>query len=134
VVFVRRARYDGGSGGDGDSDSGGSVQGRGRGRMPAGCGEGAVVGSCLTVEQRPAAAAVSAPSGKAGEGRRREEEAPGRIAGNGVGNAACLFTRQGRKGTNQDAMIVWEVYMLSTTETLRSFLYDCVYFSFFLFN
>ncbi|KAK3120136.1 hypothetical protein QOZ80_9AG0682230 [Eleusine coracana subsp. coracana] len=66
------------------------------------------MGSCLTAEQRPAAAAAVGPGGKAGEGRRREEEALGRIAGSGVGNAACLFTRQGRKGTNQDAMVAWE--------------------------
>ncbi|KAL6841622.1 hypothetical protein ACP4OV_028561 [Aristida adscensionis] len=64
------------------------------------------MGSCLTAEQRPDAA--PAPGEKAGEVRKREEEAPGRIAGNGVGNAACLFTRQGKKGTNQDAMVVWE--------------------------
>ncbi|XP_062197935.1 probable protein phosphatase 2C 75 [Phragmites australis] len=63
------------------------------------------MGSCLTMEQRPTA--VEEAGEKGGEGRR-EEEAPGRIAGNGVGNAACLFTRQGRKGTNQDAMVVWE--------------------------
>ncbi|KAL6659756.1 hypothetical protein ACP70R_002585 [Stipagrostis hirtigluma subsp. patula] len=66
------------------------------------------MGSCLTAEQRPAAAAAAAPGEKAGEGRKREEEAPGRIAGSGVGNAACLFTKQGKKGTNQDAMVVWE--------------------------
>jgi hypothetical protein len=67
------------------------------------------MGSCLTAEQRPATAAGAAPGGKEREGRTTEEEVPGRIAGNGVGSAACLFTRQGRKGTNQDAMVVWEV-------------------------
>lgn len=28
---------------------------------------------------------------------------------NGASENACLFTQQGRKGTNQDAMLVWEV-------------------------
>uniref|UniRef100_A0A0A9DWP9 Uncharacterized protein n=1 Tax=Arundo donax TaxID=35708 RepID=A0A0A9DWP9_ARUDO len=86
------------------------------------------MGSCLTAEQRPAAAARGAGV-KAGEGRRREEEAHGRIAGNGVGNAACLFTRQGRKGANQDAMVVWEVCNVYLYGGLvRSpFLYDFLY-------
>ncbi|WVZ52785.1 hypothetical protein U9M48_003807 [Paspalum notatum var. saurae] len=65
------------------------------------------MGSCLTAEQGSTAAARAATWDKGREGRR-EEEVTGRIAGNGVGNAACLFTRQGRKGTNQDAMVVWE--------------------------
>ena len=35
---------------------------------------------------------------------------PGRICSNGaLSNDACIFTQQGRKGTNQDAMLVWEV-------------------------
>lgn len=35
---------------------------------------------------------------------------PGRMFANGASNNACIFTQQGRKGTNQDAMIVWEVW------------------------
>lgn len=34
---------------------------------------------------------------------------PGRMYANGASNTACMFTQQGRKGTNQDAMLVWEV-------------------------
>lgn len=34
---------------------------------------------------------------------------PGRIFGNGKTKSSCLFTQQGCKGINQDAMIVWEV-------------------------
>lgn len=34
---------------------------------------------------------------------------PGRIFANSASNHACIFTQQGRKGTNQDAMVVWEV-------------------------
>ncbi|XP_078433199.1 putative protein phosphatase 2C 66 [Wolffia australiana] len=36
------------------------------------------------------------------------QSVPGRLFFNGSSEAACLFTQQGRKGTNQDAMIVWE--------------------------
>ena len=38
---------------------------------------------------------------------------PGRIFLNGSSQVASLFTQQGKKGTNQDAMIVWEVRSLS---------------------
>jgi hypothetical protein len=34
---------------------------------------------------------------------------PGRTCSNGASNISCIYTQQGRKGTNQDAMIVWEV-------------------------
>ena len=34
---------------------------------------------------------------------------PNRIFANGKSRASCIFTQQGRKGINQDAMIVWEV-------------------------
>jgi len=34
---------------------------------------------------------------------------PNRIFMNGKSRSSCLFTQQGRKGINQDAMIVWEV-------------------------
>lgn len=34
---------------------------------------------------------------------------PGRLFGNGSCSIASLHTQQGKKGTNQDAMIVWEV-------------------------
>ncbi|KAG6700494.1 hypothetical protein I3842_08G114700 [Carya illinoinensis] len=35
---------------------------------------------------------------------------PGRMFLNGSSEVASLFTKQGKKGTNQDAMIVWENY------------------------
>ena len=38
---------------------------------------------------------------------------PGRLFSNGSSGIASLFTQQGKKGTNQDAMIVWEVLPLS---------------------
>lgn len=50
-----------------------------------------------------------------GSGEAEEDEldrVPGRMFLNGTSEAACLYTQQGRKGTNQDAMIVWEVLAL----------------------
>lgn len=35
---------------------------------------------------------------------------PGRICTNGSTSSACAYSKQGRKGVNQDCMIVWEVY------------------------
>lgn len=47
-----------------------------------------------------------------GSGREiREEELhrlPGRMFLNGASDVACLYTQQGKKGPNQDAMLVWE--------------------------
>ena len=34
---------------------------------------------------------------------------PGKMLANDASNVACMFTQQGRKGINQDAMLVWEV-------------------------
>lgn len=49
--------------------------------------------------------------GASAEGQPAElRGAPGRIAGNGACAAASLYTMQGKKGVNQDAMVVWEVY------------------------
>lgn len=48
----------------------------------------------------------------------RHADAPsGRIAGNGASAsaAASLYTMQGRKGVNQDAMVVWEVQLIPST-------------------
>ncbi|KAL1562429.1 putative protein phosphatase 2C 52 [Salvia divinorum] len=36
---------------------------------------------------------------------------PNRIITNGKSSSSCIFTQQGRKGINQDAMIVWEDFM-----------------------
>ncbi|KAL4569837.1 hypothetical protein LXL04_025481 [Taraxacum kok-saghyz] len=36
---------------------------------------------------------------------------PNRIFSNGKSQSSCIFTQQGRKGVNQDAMIVWEDFM-----------------------
>ncbi|CAN6571742.1 unnamed protein product [Malus baccata var. baccata] len=36
---------------------------------------------------------------------------PNRIFTNGKSQTSCIFTQQGRKGINQDAMLVWEDFM-----------------------
>ncbi|GFS41100.1 protein phosphatase 2C family protein [Actinidia rufa] len=36
---------------------------------------------------------------------------PNRIVTNGKNRTSCIFTQQGRKGINQDAMIVWDDFM-----------------------
>ena len=85
------------------------------------------MGSCLSAESR--SPLPSSPSGSLGVRKRknpkrrlgsrtssfdsrREEQLhkiPGRMYLNGASDFASLFTQQGKKGTNQDAMIVWEV-------------------------
>ncbi|KAI4321763.1 hypothetical protein MLD38_035109 [Melastoma candidum] len=39
----------------------------------------------------------------------RQVNVAGRMFMNGASNVASLYTQQGKKGTNQDAMVVWEV-------------------------
>ncbi|XP_024967425.1 probable protein phosphatase 2C 66 [Cynara cardunculus var. scolymus] len=65
--------------------------------------------------------------GGGGRGRAAEERAlhqvPGRLFGNGSSSIACLHTQQGKKGTNQDAMIVWEKFD-STNEAVFCGVFD----------
>ncbi|KAJ6877581.1 hypothetical protein NC651_030360 [Populus alba x Populus x berolinensis] len=88
------------------------------------------MGSCLSAESRsprpgtPSSPAFGVRKRKKSKKRpgsrnssfdfRREEplhRIPGRLFLNGSSDIASLFTQQGKKGTNQDAMIVWEVYV-----------------------
>uniref|UniRef100_A0ACD5UYX1 Uncharacterized protein n=1 Tax=Avena sativa TaxID=4498 RepID=A0ACD5UYX1_AVESA len=56
---------------------------------------------------RPLRRKRSSPRGASAEGRRPEiGDAPARIAGNGACATASLYTMQGKKGVNQDAMVV----------------------------
>ncbi|KAK6911746.1 PPM-type phosphatase-like domain [Dillenia turbinata] len=79
------------------------------------------MGSCLSAESRsPHPSSPSASLGirkrknsrkKSASDSRREEllhRIPGRMFLNGASDIASLFTQQGKKGMNQDAMIVWE--------------------------
>ncbi|KAJ9551237.1 hypothetical protein OSB04_015282 [Centaurea solstitialis] len=43
-------------------------------------------------------------------GGTAEEQIPGRLVANGSSTVATLHTQQGKKGINQDAMIVWEKF------------------------
>ncbi|XWS58950.1 hypothetical protein CRYUN_Cryun08bG0078200 [Craigia yunnanensis] len=57
---------------------------------------------------------------------RKEEplhKIPGRLFLNGSSDVASLFTQQGKKGTNQDAMIVWENFG-SRTDTVFCGVFD----------
>ncbi|KAG0473878.1 hypothetical protein HPP92_015735 [Vanilla planifolia] len=48
--------------------------------------------------------------GRGEDGEGELHRVPGRMILNGASEVACLFTQQGKKGTNQDAMIVWELH------------------------
>ncbi|KAF5741560.1 phosphatase 2C family protein [Tripterygium wilfordii] len=100
------------------------------------------MGSCLSVESRsPMPGSPSSPgfgvrkrkNSKKRPGSRnssfdyRREEPLHRILGrlflNGSSEIASLFTQQGKKGTNQDAMIVWENFG-SRTDTVFCGVFD----------
>jgi hypothetical protein len=56
------------------------------------------------------------------EGRRRElGDASERVAGNGACATASLYTMQGKKGVNQDAMVVVKVYQFSSCSSVYCF-------------
>lgn len=64
------------------------------------------------VAARPPQGQPRPPPPRGSDARRLAAElrgVPGRIAGNGASAVASLYTLQGRKGVNQDAMIFWEV-------------------------
>ncbi|WOL11964.1 putative protein phosphatase 2C 33 isoform X1 [Canna indica] len=83
------------------------------------------MGSCLSSDGQSSSSGPSSPSsspakrpwkgarrtGPRSSSRREEQQLhkiPGRMFFNGASEVASLFTQQGRKGINQDAMIVWE--------------------------
>lgn len=85
------------------------------------------MGSCLSGESRsphPSSPTTSNFGGKKRKSSKKKtsrsssfnsqredhlHRIPGRLFLNGSSEVASLFTQQGKKGTNQDAMIVWEV-------------------------
>ncbi|KAJ6829290.1 putative protein phosphatase 2C 33 [Iris pallida] len=78
------------------------------------------MGSCLSTSDNPSRRRSPAPppprkkqrrsssARKDAEEEQRLRVIPGRTFRNGGTGAASLFTQQGKKGINQDAMIVWE--------------------------
>ncbi|KAJ0249786.1 PPM-type phosphatase domain-containing protein [Hirschfeldia incana] len=50
-------------------------------------------------------------------------QVPGRMFLNGSSEVACIFTQQGKKGPNQDAMVVWENFG-SRTDTIFCGVFD----------
>ncbi|GJY64020.1 probable protein phosphatase 2C 33 [Tanacetum coccineum] len=97
------------------------------------------MGSCLSGESR--SPRPSSPASGGGRKRKsskkrtsrnssfnlhREDHlhrVPGRLFLNGSSEVASLFTQQGKKGTNQDAMIVWENFG-SRTDTVFCGVFD----------
>ncbi|KAL1221383.1 putative protein phosphatase 2C 6 [Cardamine amara subsp. amara] len=51
------------------------------------------------------------------------QQVGGRLVGNGSSEIACLYTQQGKKGTNQDAMLVWENFC-SRSDTVLCGVFD----------
>ncbi|KAJ6967262.1 protein phosphatase 2C 6 [Populus alba x Populus x berolinensis] len=49
---------------------------------------------------------------------------PGRLTTNGATKLGCLYTQQGKKGTNQDAMLFWENFSSTTNDTLFCGVFD----------
>ncbi|XP_044464530.1 probable protein phosphatase 2C 33 isoform X2 [Mangifera indica] len=82
------------------------------------------MGSCLSADGSSAVSYTAAPSSPSSSSSRKKNNSrkikrssslemwlhriPGRIFLNGSTDNASLFTRQGKKGINQDAMIFWE--------------------------
>ncbi|XP_011077163.1 probable protein phosphatase 2C 33 [Sesamum indicum] len=96
------------------------------------------MGSCLSGESRsPGPGSPNGVGKRKGSRRRlgsrsssfdfrREEHlhrTPGRMFLNGCSEIASLYTQQGKKGTNQDAMIVWENFG-SRTDTVFCGVFD----------
>lgn len=86
------------------------------------------MGSCLSADGSSAVSYTAAPSSPSSSSSRKKNNSrkikrssslemwlhriPGRIFLNGSTDNASLFTRQGKKGINQDAMIFWEVNII----------------------
>ncbi|KAL9234867.1 hypothetical protein vseg_009685 [Gypsophila vaccaria] len=99
------------------------------------------MGSCLSAESR--SPVPGSPSAALGVRRRRNSKKrfgsrsssfdykkdehllkiPGRLFFNGSSEIASLFTQQGKKGTNQDAMVVWENFC-SRSDTVFCGVFD----------
>ncbi|KAL5730156.1 hypothetical protein ACHQM5_003014 [Ranunculus cassubicifolius] len=78
------------------------------------------MGGCASVERRRSRNSSSWFGHEGGRSKRALREhvtalqhlpyVPNRIFTNGKSRTSCIFTQQGRKGINQDAMVVWEEF------------------------
>nr|XP_043622087.1 probable protein phosphatase 2C 66 [Erigeron canadensis] len=74
------------------------------------------MGSCYSTASSRKGRKDGGSGGSGGRSKRYASEErllhqiPGRLFGNGSSSIASLYTQQGKKGTNQDAMIVWEKF------------------------
>lgn len=59
---------------------------------------------------------------------------PGRLFFNGSTEVASLFTQQGKKGTNQDAMLVWEVRTENFIPIFNLFVCACLFLLHLVYN
>lgn len=88
--------------------------------LPSGKETGAIDGAPISSSKRTWS--FRKRSSRNGDGRKEKEDSavggmrerelrriPGRMFLNGSSDVACIFTKQGKKGTNQDSMLVWEV-------------------------
>ncbi|CAH9052902.1 unnamed protein product [Cuscuta epithymum] len=90
-----------------------SDKGNGRGNIKNDSGRRSVMGSfsgelSSFFSKLNGAVTGSGALGGGGMKERGWQQIPGRLFSNGSSDIASLFTQQGKKGTNQDAMIVWE--------------------------
>lgn len=82
------------------------------------------MGSCVSKSRGRGSDAVGLPVDNGGgsgrwmnkmklgscEGENKNQiNVSGKMFSNGTSDVACLHTQQGKKGINQDAMLVWEV-------------------------
>ncbi|CAA2999015.1 probable phosphatase 2C 33 [Olea europaea subsp. europaea] len=91
------------------------------------------MGSCLSGETRSPlpGSPMGVTKGKDSISRQRSRnpfneqlrKTPGRMFLNGSSDVTSLFTQQGKKGTNQDAMLVWENFG-SRTDTVFCGIFD----------
>ncbi|KAK3024333.1 hypothetical protein RJ639_043015 [Escallonia herrerae] len=61
--------------------------------------------------------------GGGGGAAAEQQQVAGRLFGNGASSISSLYTQQGKKGTNQDAMIVWENFS-SRSDTVFCGVFD----------
>ncbi|KAG7591866.1 PPM-type phosphatase domain [Arabidopsis thaliana x Arabidopsis arenosa] len=80
--------------------------------------------TATTTVERQSSGRLRRPRDFNGGGEINEiQQVVGRLVGNGSSEIACLYTQQGKKGTNQDAMLVWENFC-SRSDTVLCGVFD----------